>query len=198
MKFLQNFTAAVIAASSLIIAASAHATPGQITALSATTLERSGYLEISGTNFGTDGSVLIDGLAAPVADWQSTKIVAYVPEAAQLASVPVQVRNTLGEMSNTLNLTVTARQPEGKVNWRFRQDGPYSKVRPVIGPDGTIYSIDAFSHLYALTPDGGLKWVVRGAGTKAVAVGPDGSVYTASESDIKAFNPDGSSKWTYV
>jgi hypothetical protein len=198
MKFLQNFTAAAIAAVLLMVAPSVHATPGQITALSATTLERSGYLEISGTNFGSDGSVLIGGLAAPVADWQSTKIVAYVPEAAQLASVPVQVVNTLGETSNSLTLTVTARQPDGRVNWRFRQDGPYSKVRPVVGPDGTIYSIDVFSHLYALTPDGGLKWVVRGAGTKAIAVGADGSVYTASESDIKAFNPDGSSKWTFV
>jgi PQQ-like domain len=141
---------------------------------------------------------LIDGLAAPVADWQTTKIVAYVPEAAQLASVPVQVVNTLGEPSNSLNLTVTARQPDGRVNWRFRQNGPYSKVRPVIGPDGTIYSIDAFFHLYALTPDGGLKWVVRGAGDKALAVGTDNTVYTASESDIKAFNPNGTSKWTYV
>src|SRR4029434_4797574 len=107
MKSFQNLTAAVIAAASFMAAASAHATPGQITALSATTLERSGYLEISGTNFGTDGSVLIDGLAAPVAEWQSTKIVAYVPEAAQVASVPVQVVNTLGEPSNSLNLTVS-------------------------------------------------------------------------------------------
>ena len=124
MKSFQNFTAAVIAAASFMTAASAHATPGQITALSTSTLERSGYLEISGTNFGTDGSVLIDGLAAPVADWQSTKIIAYIPEAAQLASVPVQVVNTLGESSNSLNLTVTERQPDGRVNWRFRQNGP--------------------------------------------------------------------------
>src|ERR1051326_2825379 len=109
MQSLQNFKAAVLAVASFMAAASAHATPGQITALSATTLERSGYLEISGTNFGTNGSVLIDGLAAPVADWRNTKIVAYVPEAAQLASVPVQIVNTLGEPSNSLNVTVTAR-----------------------------------------------------------------------------------------
>jgi uncharacterized protein (TIGR03437 family) len=123
MKSFKTFTAAVVAAASFMAAASAHATPGQITALSASIVERSGYLEISGTNFGTDGSVLIDGFAAPIADWQSTKIIAYVPEAAQLASVPVQVVNTLGEPSNSLNLTVTARQPDGRTNWRFRQDG---------------------------------------------------------------------------
>jgi len=137
---------------------------GTITALSATTLERSGYLEITGTNFGSDATVLINGVSAPVADWQSTKIVCYVPESTQLATVPVQVVNTAGQPSNTMNLTVTARQASGQVNWRFRQNGPYSLVRPVIGPDGTVYSVDAFFHLYALTPDGGLKWVVRGAG----------------------------------
>ena len=171
---------------------------GTITALSATTLERSGYLEITGTNFGSDGTVLIDGVSAPVADWQSTKIVCYVPESTRLATVPVQVVNDSGLPSNTLNLTVTARQADGRVNWRFRQNGPYSLVRPVIGPDGTVYSIDAFFHLYALTPDGGLKWLVRGAGDKGVAVGADGIIYVGSESDIKAFNPDGTLKWDFV
>ena len=36
------------------------------------------------------------------------------------------------------------------------------------------------------------------SGGKALAVGADNTVYTASESDIKAFNSDGTSKWTYV
>ena len=171
---------------------------GTITALSATTLERSGYLEITGTNFGSAATVLINGVSAPVADWQSTKIVCYVPESTQLATVPVQVVNTAGQPSNTMNLTVTARQASGQVNWRFRQNGPYSLVRPVIGPDGTVYSVDAFFHLYALTPDGGLKWVVRGAGNKGVAVGADGVIYVGSESDIKAYNPDGTLKWDFV
>ena len=171
---------------------------GSITALSATTLERSGYLEITGTNFGSDGNVLIDGVSAPVADWQSTKIVAYVPESTRLATVPVQVVNISGLPSNTVNLTVTARQAAERVNWRFRQNGPYSLVRPALGPDGTIYSVDAFFHLYALTADGGLKWLLRGAGNKGVAVGADGTIYVGSESDIKAYNPDGTLKWDFV
>ena len=170
---------------------------GQITSLSASTLERSGYLEINGTNFGSDGTVLIDGVSAPVADWQSTKIVCYVPEATRLATVPVQMVNASGIPSNSVNLTVTARVANGRVKWRFRQNGPYSQVRPVFGPDGTIYSVDVFAHLYALTPDGGLKWLVRGAGEKGVAVGADGSIYVASESFINAFNPDGSVKWSF-
>ena len=171
---------------------------GVITSLSETTLPRSGFLEIFGSNFGGDGTVLIGGISAPVADWSSTRIVAYVPENAPLAALPVQVVNGAGS-SNTVPLTVTTRPAAADhVNWRFRMNGPYSFVRPAIAPDGTVYSVDAFAHLYALAPDGGLKWLVRGAGDKGVAVGSDGTIYVASESFINAYNPDGSTKWQFV
>ena len=171
---------------------------GVISGLSATTLPRSGFLEIFGSNFGGEGTVLIGGISAPVANWSTTRIIAYVPESAPLAMLLVQVVNAAGS-SNTTPLTVTTRPVAADhVNWRFRMDGPYSFVRPAIGPDGTVYSIDVFDHLYALAPDGGLKWLVRGAGDKGVAVGPDGTIYVASEDFINAFNPDGSAKWTFV
>jgi PQQ-like domain/IPT/TIG domain/S-layer homology domain len=171
---------------------------GHIDSLSASTLPRSGYLEIFGSNFGGSGEVQIDGLAAPVAHWSGSRVVAYVPEASGLASVSVQVTNSAGLPSNSLALNVTNRQPDGRVQWRFRMDGPYAQVRPVLGPDGTIYSIDVNGHLYALSPDGGLKWLARGAGAKGVAVGTDGSVYVGSEDAIRAFHSDGSVKWTFV
>src|SRR5262249_19455882 len=114
-----------------------------------------------------------------------------------LGTVPVQVINDSGP-SNVVNLAVIARQPSGRANWRFRMDGPYASARPVIAADGTVYAIDVFSHVYALAPDGGLKWLVSGAGDKGVAVGGDGTVYVASEDFIKAFNPDGTAKWTFV
>ena len=172
--------------------------PGTVTSLSATTLPRSGFLEIFGSNFGGDGTVLVDGINAPVADWSSTRIVVYVPESAPLGTLAVQVNNAAGA-SNTQSLTVTTRPAAAaRVNWRFRMAGPYSEVRPAIGPDRTVYTIDAFGHLYALAPDGGLKWLVRGAGDKGVAVGADGSIYVASENFIKAFNPNGSEKWTFT
>jgi len=43
-----------------------------------------------------------------------------------------------------------------------------------------------------------LNWLVSGAGDKGVAVGADGTVYVASEDAIKAFNSDGTAKWTFV
>jgi hypothetical protein len=172
--------------------------PGIIDSLSASTLPRSGLLEILGTNFGGSGQVLIGGIPAPVSLWSSTRVIAYVPESAPLTTLEVQVVNEVGP-SNTMLLNVTERAPaSGRVNWRFRMDAPYSMVRPVIGPDGTIYVVDVFAHLYALAPDGALKWVANAAGDKGVAVGADGTIYVASESDVKAFNPDGSLKWTFV
>lgn len=81
--------------------------------------------------------------------------------------------------------------------WRFQMEGQYSFVRPAIGPKGTIYAIDNAAHLYALTVDGDLIWRFDGAGDKGVAVGNDGTVYTASENDIKAINPDGTLRWRF-
>lgn len=171
--------------------------PGTIGSLSAATLPRSGYLEILGSNLGGSGTVRIGGFPAAVALWTGTRIVAYVPEAAPLGGVGVQVL-TAGGVSNTLPLSVTARQADGRVSWRLRLEGAYSSVRPARGPDGTIYVLDVGFRLYAVRPDGALMWVRRGAGNKGLAVGADGTIYAASESDVKAFNPDGSLKWTFV
>ncbi len=187
--------AAFLSASAL---SAAPAAAPSITSLSSTSADRSGYVEIKGTNFGTaDGVVSIGGLPAPIGTWSNTRLVVWVPEAAALGNSTVQVTNSTGQAGNSVALTVTARQTSGKVKWRFRQDGPYSKVRPVTGPDGTIFSVDAYFHLYALAPDGALKWVARGAGSGGVAVGPDGTAYVGSESSVKAYNPDGTLKWTF-
>src|SRR6185503_16693097 len=134
----------------------------QIDSLSAATLARSGRLLIFGTGFGSDGQVLIDGQPSPIADWADSLIVAYVPETARLAGVTVQVL-TPGGNSNTVSLTVTTRQSNGRVKWRFQHSDMYTVVRPAVGPDGTVYIVDVGYHLYALSPDGALKWIVRGA-----------------------------------
>ena len=60
--------------------------------------------------------MLVDGVSALVANWQSTKIVCYVPESTQLVVVPVQVVNDSGLPSNTVTLTVTARQATMRTN----------------------------------------------------------------------------------
>ena len=94
----------VLALLALDFSQAAAAAP-QITSLSSTTLARSGRLRIFGSTFGTtSGQVLIDGRVAPIADWTDIEIIAYVPETATLASVPVQVV-TSGGSSNTVSLS---------------------------------------------------------------------------------------------
>jgi hypothetical protein len=171
--------------------------PGTISSLSAATAARSGFLEIFGANFGSDGTLMIGGVPAPISLWTSTRIVGYVPEASALGIVDVRVVNS-GGASNAVPLNVTLRQANGRVNWVLRMEGMYSIVRPARAPDGTIYVVDVGFRLHALTPGGAVKWVARGAGNKGLSVGEDGTIYTGSESDVKAYNPDGTLKWEFV
>lgn len=171
-----------------------------IDALSTTSTTRSGYFEVTGSSFGTDpGQLLIDGAPAHIADWATTKIVAYVPETTALGTVSVQVDNGNG-LSNALSLDVSARPgADGRVLWRLRMGSPYSHSRPVVGADGTVYHVDLYNRLYAVAADGGLKWVAREAGTKGIAIDSNGVIYTADEGiGAKAFNPDGSVRWHFT
>ena len=174
-----------------------------ITSLSSTTAPRSGRLLIGGTGFGAGqgaGHVDIGGVAAPVTRWSDTLIAAYVPEDAPVGTVNVQVGISGGTASNLVPLTVTLRPPaDGRVRWRFQADAEYIQSRPAVGADGTVYTIDVNGNLYALAPDGALKWIFNATGTGFgnVSVGADGSVYTGSTSAIFALAPDGSLKWKF-
>jgi len=78
---------------------------------------------------------------------------------------------------------------------------------PAIGDDGTIYVTNegtATRGLYAINPDGTLKWsYLKGMPTVGVwdimsspVLGPDGTIYMQNErSNLYAVNPNGSLKW---
>lgn len=74
----------------------------------------------------------------------------------------------------------------------------YLTGAPAVAKDGTIYFTTVMGILFALSPDGALKWETGGKGTEVgevsgvPVVDKDGTVYTST----KAFNPDGSVKWT--
>jgi hypothetical protein len=173
-----------------------------ITSLSAASLDRSGRLLVNGGGFGAvqaSGRVTVGGSTALVTRWSEMLIVAYVPESAPVGSDPVQVITDAGA-SNTVGLTVKMRAAGGRVKWRFQADSDYILQRPGLGPDGTIVAHDSGGFVYALAPDGGLKWVYK---TRVFAAGPpsvgaDGTVYVADSSTITALNPDGSVKWTFT
>ena len=97
-----------------------------------------------------------------------------------------------------LFVTVAGAASAAQFKWRVATTAPYSQVRPAVGPDGSVYAVDVFDNLIAVAPDGTELWRVANAGSKGVDVGGDGTIYTGNESWIKAFNPDGSLKWTFT
>ena len=79
---------------------------------------------------------------------------------------------------------------------------------PTLGADGTIYSTPGDNNLYALNPDGTLKWTYAAAWPLGAspAIGADGTVYASSVGVLAgndsfgyvyAVNPDGTLKWTF-
>jgi outer membrane protein assembly factor BamB len=173
-----------------------------IQSLSATSLPRSGRLRIFGTGFGMPSPssfVAIGGVRCWTTRWADTAITAYVPESLPLGSHPVQVVTPAGA-SNTVSLQVTARTAQGRVLWRFQADADYIDQRPAVGPDGTIVVHDSRGYVYALSPEGGLKWIFA-AGLFPYgppSIGADGTVYVGTGRVVQAINgATGALRWRF-
>ena len=88
--------------------------------------------------------------------------------------------------------------------WRIRikegiEASNYSS--PAIAPDGTIYVGSQDNYVYAVNPDGTLKWrfLTGGVVRSSPAIAPDGTIYVGSyDNRLYALNPDGSVKWSYL
>ncbi|HKQ96503.1 MAG TPA: PQQ-binding-like beta-propeller repeat protein [Candidatus Polarisedimenticolia bacterium] len=176
------------------------ATP-TIASLSVTQAPRSGRLLIQGAGFGDDpvnGEVTIAGLTAFVTRWSDLSITAYVPEAASLGPAAVSVE-VGGGRSNDVPLDVIARASQGRVQWRFQVDSDYILQRPAVGPDGTVVVADSSGWVYALSPEGGLKWIHRAGGVAGPpAIGADGSVFVAAGNQVQGLAPDGTLRWQFT
>ena len=75
---------------------------------------------------------------------------------------------------------------------------PFSLNSPVIAADGTIYVGSGDFHLYALTPDGQVRWSFLSNFHVYVppALGADGTIYFCGSDVLYAVNPDGTQKWS--
>ena len=182
--------------------------PPILTGLSETETTSSGRLRILGQNLGgtrNGGSVTIGGEPAWIASWTDLAIHAYVPEGAATGSADVTVTTVAGT-SGPASVGVVDRQQQGRIRWRFTCDARYVRHRVGIGPDGTIYAQDNRATLYALSPDGGLQWLVdlgdEGSDGPTV-VGPDGTIYVGvnplgPDAQVVAVSPDGTVRWTFT
>ena len=89
-------------------------------------------------------------------------------------------------------------QDAGDVAWRFQMESTISGSMVAAGPDGTVYAADDVQ-LYAINPDGSLKWARPGLAGDGIGIDflDDGTIITATFDTIYALENDGSTKWTY-
>jgi len=92
----------------------------------------------------------------------------------------------------------TLGQQAGEVLWRFEMASEISGWVLSVGPDGTIYASDQAA-LYALNPDGSVKWTRPGLAGDGIAIDflPDGAIVTATFDTVYALETDGSTRWTF-
>jgi hypothetical protein len=75
--------------------------------------------------------------------------------------------------------------------------GDWIRVSPCIADDGTIYCVSIDGYLYAIRPNGTMKWRTWVEAGTSPTIGQDGTIY-AGWSQLYAVNPvNGSVKWIY-
>jgi large repetitive protein len=71
---------------------------------------------------------------------------------------------------------------------------------PTVGPDGTLYVANSSGTLFAVSPEGSVRWTAQTGPTvkSAPAVGLDGSIYhPTSDGDMYALSRQGAVKWKF-
>ncbi len=93
---------------------------------------------------------------------------------------------------------LSAVDPDGNVLWTFDNQANAFASSPAIGHDGTIYMGAVNDSLYAITPDGTLRWAYL-AGDRietSPIVGVDGTIYFGCrDGRLYAVAPDGTERW---
>jgi len=122
----------------------------------------------------------------------------------------------------THNNDMYAINPDGTLKWKFDAGEPWESEAypgnwkgilstPAIASDGTIYFTSMSDYLFALNPDGTLKWKFPVKRNDAIwsspAIDTDGTIYIGSyiyEKEpyvdvgyVFAVNPDGTEKWRF-
>jgi parallel beta-helix repeat protein len=105
------------------------------------------------------------------------------------------------------NQYLHALRTDGTLMWKFYLYGHTGFVAPAVGADGTIYVVNDDNSgfldtaLYALNPDGTIKWnttIPSESSTSGnMVIGSDGTIYVPG-AHFYAVNPDGTIKWAYT
>ena len=88
----------------------------------------------------------------------------------------------------------------GKLRWKFKTEYYVLSSSPAIGSNGIIYIGSADHYLYAINPNGTLKWKFQTGYElySSPAIDSDGTIYVGSDDHyLYAINPDGTLKWKF-
>jgi outer membrane protein assembly factor BamB len=98
-------------------------------------------------------------------------------------------------------LDATSAGPTPQTFWTVDMGATRVMASPTVGPDGTVYVGTVGGQLFAITPDGKVKWTAKtGPAVKsAPALGGDGTVYMpSSDGNLYAVDPQGQVKWSFA
>ena len=128
--------------------------------------------------------------------WSTEKVASHQFQEIDTYYIRLQVRDTGGlEDEVSIKLIVT---PD--IVWDFRYPASTVGSSPAIGNDGTIYIGSEDTYLYAINPDGTLKWRYQTGDqiTSSPAIGDNGTIIFGSHDNVVyALQPDGTLSWSY-
>ncbi len=108
---------------------------------------------------------------------------------------------TLGGGVARLNQSPVEGPENVALEWEYDAEVGFGALinQPVLAEDGTIYTPDNASLLYAVNPDGSEKWRAETGGARSSPlVAEDGTVYVGStDGGLYAVDPDGNVRWRF-
>lgn len=89
---------------------------------------------------------------------------------------------------------------ENNLKWTYEANSSLHTSSPALGENGTIYMGSSDDNIYALNPDGTLKWSYKTGGSvkSSPAIGENGTIYVGSyDNNLYAIYENGDKKWSY-
>ena len=128
-------------------------------------------------------------------------IVTFTPQTAQVYSGNISVTSNKTSGTNTIECSGAGIVEQLDIEkWRFTTQGKIYSKSLAIDSEGTIYIASEDAYLYAIYPNGNMKWeyLTGGLIRSSPTIGTDGTIYIgSSDGYLHVINSDGSLKWKY-